>query len=85
MRLRPYIVLWVVTNVVSPVIPGVSVFFEVVAVDEAMRKLIHNQASEAELTQWARTHSQSIRADGCQRVLAGITSIEEVLRVTQES
>ena len=59
--------------------------FEVVAVDEAMRKLIHNQASEAELTQWARTHSQSIRADGCQRVLAGITSIEEVLRVTQES
>jgi len=59
--------------------------FEVVAVDEAMRKLIHNQASEAELTQRARTHSQSIRADGCQRVLAGTTSIEEVLRVTQES
>lgn len=58
--------------------------FEVVAVDEEMRSLIHNQASETELIRHARISSQSIRADGRQRVLAGITSIEEVLRVTQE-
>lgn len=58
--------------------------FEVVAVDETMRSLIHNRAGETELTQYARQRSQSIRGDGRQRVLAGITSIEEVLRVTQE-
>ena len=57
--------------------------FELVSIDEAMRVLIHNQASESELIAHARKTTGSIRDDGCQRVLDGVTSMEEVLRVTQ--
>ena len=58
--------------------------YEVVAIDEQMRTLIHNKASESEMTKHARTLGPSIREDGRARVLAGITTVEEVLRVTQE-
>ena len=49
-----------------------------------MKTLIHDGASERELELEARSNSKSIRADGRRQVLAGITSLEEVLRVTQE-
>jgi general secretion pathway protein E len=58
--------------------------YELVAVDEKLRELIHNRVSEAELTAYARTKGPSIRDDGRARVLAGQTTVEEVLRVTQE-
>jgi len=58
--------------------------FELIAIDEPMRVLIHNQAPESELVAHARTQSGNIRDDGCQRVLEGVTSMEEVLRLTQE-
>ena len=58
--------------------------YELVAVDEKLRELIHNRASEAELTAYARTKGPGIRDDGRARVLAGQTTVEEVLRVTQE-
>ena len=57
---------------------------EVVGVDEAMRELIHNRASEAEMVSYARQQGPGIRDDGRARVLSGQTSVEEVLRVTQE-
>jgi len=63
---------------------GRTGIYEVVSVDDKMRELIHNRASEAEMTVYARTQGPSIRDDGRQRILAGMTSIEEVLRVTQE-
>lgn len=58
--------------------------YEVVAIDEKMRELIHNRASEAELTAYARTKGPGIRDDGRARILSGQTTVEEVLRVTQE-
>ena len=58
--------------------------YELVAVDDKLRELIHNRVSEAELTAYARTRGPSIRDDGRVRVLAGQTTIEEVLRVTQD-
>jgi general secretion pathway protein E len=64
---------------------GRAGIFEVVIIDDGMRTLIHNRAAEAELTAHARQQSPSIRADGRARVLAGVTSLEELLRVTQES
>jgi general secretion pathway protein E len=58
--------------------------YEVVLVDEAMRALIHAGASEAEMTREARRHTPSILDDGWDRVVAGMTSADEVLRVTRE-
>lgn len=56
--------------------------YEVVEVDEALRELIHEGAGELELERQARTLSPSIHADGVAKILAGLTTVEEVLRVT---
>ncbi len=45
--------------------------------------MIHDGGSEQELEECARKHSLSIREDGRRKVLAGETSLEEILRVTQ--
>ncbi|MGA9855293.1 MAG: type II secretion system ATPase GspE [Gammaproteobacteria bacterium] len=62
---------------------GRTGIYEMVIVDEHMRGMIHDGASEQDLEHYARTHTPSIRHDGKRRVLAGETSIEEVLRVTR--
>ena len=49
-----------------------------------MRELIHEGAGEHELESEARRLTPSIHQDGQRRVLAGETSLEELLRVTQE-
>src|SRR5690606_17197147 len=58
--------------------------YELVPVDDAMRRLIHEGASEAELERHARTRAPSILEDGWKKCLAGLTTTEEVLRVTRE-
>lgn len=58
--------------------------YEIVSIDGELRRMIHDQASEEELTRQARLSSRSILDDGRRKVLAGITSVEEVMRVTQE-
>jgi general secretion pathway protein E len=55
-----------------------------VPVDEQMRRLIHEGAAEAELERHARRSAPSILEDGWQKCVAGITTTEEVLRVTRE-
>ncbi len=62
---------------------GRTGIYELVTVHEAMRNMIHDGSSEQELTREARRHSTDIRVDGFRRVLAGETSLDEVLRVTQ--
>ena len=49
-----------------------------------MRVLIHDGSGEHRLEEHARRSSVSIRKDGLARVLAGDTSLEEVLRVARE-
>ena len=44
----------------------------------------HAQAGERTILEEARKIAPSIRADGRARVLEGVTSVEEVLRVTRE-
>jgi general secretion pathway protein E len=63
---------------------GRTGIYEVVEVDDAMRIMIHDGAGEHDLDAHARTRSPNIRQDGVRRILAGDTSIEEVLRVTKE-
>jgi general secretion pathway protein E len=63
---------------------GRTGIYELVGVDETMRRLIHEGASEADLERQARTRSPSILDDGWRKCASGITSPEEVLRVTRE-
>jgi len=55
-----------------------------IVIDSALAEGIHEGFHEVELEKLARQKSVSIRQDGRQKVLAGVTSIEEVLRVTSE-
>ena len=64
---------------------GRSGIYEVVQIDESMRTMIHDGASEHDIEAYARTRSPGITADGLRLVLEGRTSLEEVLRVTRES
>ena len=58
--------------------------YEVIAIDDKLRELIHNKAGEMELENYARKTSPSINQDGISKVLSGVTTIEEVVRVTHK-
>ena len=63
---------------------GRTGIYELIVVDDAMRTMIHDGASEQELERRARLSTPSIRDDGLGKVLHGVSTIEEVLRVTRE-
>ena len=56
--------------------------YEIIVVDDGLREMIHMGASEPEMEKQARAHSMGIRDDGRSKVLAGMTTIDEILRVT---
>jgi general secretion pathway protein E len=58
--------------------------YELVVIDDTMRTMIHDGAAEHDLERYARTLTPSIRDDGRHKIVAGETTIEEVLRVTRE-
>lgn len=58
--------------------------YELIEIDDKMRSMIHDGAGEQALEGYAHTRYQSLFKDGLRRVLAGDTSLEEMLRVTQE-
>lgn len=57
---------------------------ELLLVDESIRDLMHAGKGEQAIERHIRKFTPSIREDGCHKVIAGITSLEEVLRVTRE-
>lgn len=57
---------------------------ELLVVDEGIRELIHTGHGEQAIEKYIRQNTPSIRDDGCEKVLLGFTSLEEVLRVTRE-
>ncbi|MBL4674206.1 MAG: type II secretion system ATPase GspE [Arenicella sp.] len=57
--------------------------YELIDMDDGMRRLIHDQVSENELTDHARITSRSLMQNGFDRVLEGETTLDEVFRVTQ--
>ena len=63
---------------------GRTGIYELVMFDDALRTLVHNGASEQEMTKHARHFGPSIRDDGMRKVREGATTLEEVLRVTRE-
>src|SRR3569623_1717691 len=63
---------------------GRTGIYEFLEVDEKLRAMIHDGAGEQALEAYAHTRHHSLFQDGLRRVLTGDTSLEEVLRVTQE-
>ena len=58
--------------------------YELVELNDGLRQMIHDKRSEMQLEAFARQTSPSIRDDGIRLVLEGMTSLDEVLRVTRE-
>ncbi|GGO98758.1 GspE/PulE family protein [Stakelama pacifica] len=63
---------------------GRAGLYEVVAVDDRLQGMIHDGASEADLEREARKANPSLLADGVAKVRAGLTSVDEVARVTRD-
>jgi general secretion pathway protein E len=54
-------------------------------VDEQVQSLIHSRAPESSLVTASRTKGmRTMREDGARLVETGVTSLEEVLRVTRD-
>lgn len=63
---------------------GRSGVYELIAIDETLRTMIHDRAPEQQMRKYARNLFPSLRQDGYRQVLTGETSLEEVLRVSSE-
>jgi general secretion pathway protein E len=58
--------------------------YEFISIDDKLQSLIHDGVGEQEMEKYARQFSKSLRQDGRRLILAGQTSLEEVIRVTKE-
>ena len=56
--------------------------YELIKIDEQMKTLIHQGSSELEIEKLARKYTQSIRQDGIDKMCQGLTTADEILRVT---
>ncbi len=63
---------------------GRTGIYELVLFDDTLRTMVHTRASEQDMLRHARVLGPSIRDDGLRKVREGVTTIEEVLRVTRE-
>jgi general secretion pathway protein E len=63
---------------------GRTGIYELVGISEALGQLIHDGAGQREMEAEARRDCPGILEDGWAKAVAGITSIEEVLRVTRD-
>lgn len=63
---------------------GRSGVYEMLQVDHELARLIHDNASEAEMEDFVRQTYPSLRSDGWRKVLDAKTSVNEVLRVSRE-
>jgi general secretion pathway protein E len=63
---------------------GRTGIYELVLFDDTLRTMVHTRASEQDMLRHARVLGPSIREDGLRKVREGVTTIEEVLRVTRE-
>jgi len=57
--------------------------YELIEVDETLRRKIHDSESEGKLVDYVRKTTPSLSQDGFLRVIAGETTVDEILRVTQ--
>ncbi|MCW8869634.1 MAG: type II secretion system ATPase GspE [Proteobacteria bacterium] len=58
--------------------------YEIITMTEGLKQLIHQQKNETELSAEARKHFAPMAADAREKLLAGITSADEIMRVLSE-
>ncbi len=59
--------------------------YELMKVDDGLRRLIHDRAAEQSLREYAvQRGMRGLRQDGERLVVSGVTSLEELLRVTRD-
>jgi len=58
--------------------------YELISIDETVRKLIHDAESEDVMLKSVRRHTAGLFENGIQRVLKGETSLSEIVRVTRD-
>ncbi len=59
--------------------------YELLVIDDEMRRLVHDRNSEQKIRQYANSLGMlDLRQDGIRWVLSGVTSLEELLTVTKE-
>jgi len=64
---------------------GRTGIYEILIVDDHIRPLIIDRAAAGDIKREALKHGlHTLRDDGWKKVLAGITTVEEVLRVSEE-
>lgn len=63
---------------------GRTGLYELLKVDEPLREMIHAEKNEPEMLKYIRKNSPSMRTYGFSLVMDGVTTLEEVLRVTRE-
>jgi general secretion pathway protein E len=61
---------------------GRTGIYEFIEIDERLRTMIHERTSEQLMIAYARERNPGIIDDGRRRIVAGHTTLEEVLRVT---
>ncbi len=60
--------------------------FELMLVDDPMRQMILDRATSKDIEAHARkNHMRSLREDGIRKALQGLTTLEEIMSVTQEA
>lgn len=64
---------------------GRTGLYELILVDDRMRELIHDRAAEQALASYAAERFSTLRDDGRAKVLRGVTTVQEVLRVTLDA
>ena len=63
---------------------GRTGLYELVPIDNKLIDMIHDGEGEHAMEKYARTKTSSLRQDGKRMILEGVTSLEEVLRVSRE-
>jgi len=59
--------------------------YEIVTLDDKLRAMIHDGSSESDMAKYAFAKRQTLLGSGADKVLAGETSAEEVLRVCKSN
>ena len=64
---------------------GRTGIYEILPVTDAIREMVVNRKSSGAIKQWALEHGmRTLRMDGWRKVVAGITTLSEVIEVTSE-
>ena len=57
--------------------------YELIPIDPTLRTLIHERKSEDQMLEYVRRATPSLLENGVMQVVNGVTSLDEVIRVTR--